>query len=96
MLTLSESGAKSLGISRVISDPLESREVKNISDDSLKRLLDGISHATAAEPNVNIKGNILNKGKMTGYQFHCKTLWMSAENPVYIGVAGIIFLTEHI
>lgn len=94
VLTLSESGAKRLGISRVISDPLDNPEVNKISDDSLIRLIDRISHATSAAPAVNMKGHILADGKMTECEFRCKKLWMHSENPVYIGISGMIFFFE--
>lgn len=91
VLTLSESGAKRLGISRVISEPLESPEVKEISDESLSRLLEGISRATAAAPDVNMNGHIMIDGKAAECEYRCKTLWMASENSAYIGTTGIIF-----
>ena len=90
VLTLSESGAKRLGISRVISDPLENEEVKSISNGSLARLVEELSAATAENPEVSIKGSIVDDEKEVDCEYHCKTLWRSGEIPVKTGVAGVI------
>lgn len=91
VLTLSESGAKRLGLNRVISDPLENSQLRRLSDGSMERLLDRLSDASASDPEFNMNGQILADGKMTECQYRCKTLWTASEKPVYLGVAGIIF-----
>ncbi|MBP1561923.1 MAG: hypothetical protein J6C96_11885 [Oscillospiraceae bacterium] len=90
VLTLSENGAKRLGINRVISDPHESVDIKDIENESLKQLLDELAHTTAENSAVNMSGQILADGKMTDCTFRCRTLWMTAEKPIYIGATGRI------
>lgn len=91
VLTLSESGAKRLGINRVVHDPLENPEIKKIAGDNLDKILTEFSNATAEKPIVAMNGHILENGKSTECKYYCKTLWMSSENPVYIGMAGVIY-----
>lgn len=90
VLTLSESGAKQLGISRVISDPLESEEVRKIHSSDIKELIAKLSCATADNPLVNLKGQIMRSDKAVDCEYHCRTLWTSSESPVRIGIAGTI------
>ena len=92
VLTLSEIGAKRLGISQVISDPLNNPDIQNNSNESLKHFIDEISHATAAAPDVSLNGHIFADGALTDCEFRCKTLWVHPEKPAYIGTVGMIFL----
>lgn len=91
VLSMSEKGAEQLGLSREVSAPLDSPEVQKISDGSLEKLLEKISHASASEPDVNMNGHILIDGKLADCEFRCRTMWMSSDGPVYIGTAGTIF-----
>ncbi|MGN1089196.1 MAG: HD domain-containing phosphohydrolase, partial [Huintestinicola sp.] len=94
VLTLSESGAEQLGISRIISEPHENPDVKKISDESLKQLMEGISRATSAEPYVTVRGHINAGGQLWECEYRCRTLWMASEKAVYIGTAGKVILLE--
>lgn len=94
VLTMSSKGAKQLGISRVISDPLKSAEVLKISDGTIERIKDRIADASAEEPSFEIDSNIMIGGYLTACRIRGKTLWMSAENPIYIGVVGKIFFLK--
>ncbi|MGN0650398.1 MAG: HD-GYP domain-containing protein [Oscillospiraceae bacterium] len=90
VLTLSENCAKRLGISRIISDPLNSDEVKSISGGSLAGLVEQISAATADNPEVSANGRIADGDKEVECEYRCKTLWTSGDVPVRTGVAGVI------
>lgn len=91
VLTISESGAEQLGISRVISDPLENEEVKKLRNSSLEQLIQKLSSATSEAPLVNMTGHILKGSDEVDCEFHCRTLWTNADAPVCTGVAGTIF-----
>lgn len=92
MLTLSSDGAKQFGISCVISDPLKNAAVMKISDGSAERIKDRAAGTSAEEPSFEIDCHVKIDDKLTACRLSCKTLWMSAENPIYIGLVGkIIF-----
>lgn len=89
-LTLSENAAQTLGFSRVISDPLENEDVKNAQNESCKQLIEKITAAAPDNPTVDFAGKLLVNGSERDCEIHCKTIWTNAENPVFLGVAGII------
>ncbi|MGN0701130.1 MAG: HD-GYP domain-containing protein [Oscillospiraceae bacterium] len=90
VLTVSESGAQKLGISRVISDPLENDEVKRLRNGSFEQLYKALMSATADNPSVVLNGQLVKDGGEVDCEFRCRTLWSSADNFAWIGVAGTI------
>lgn len=93
VLTLSETGAKRLGISSFISEPLRNQNVSG-NNESLKRLIDSIANSTESEPYVNMDGYIPINGEMKKCEYRCKTLWKTEGKPVYIGTIGIVVLNK--
>ncbi|MGN1338990.1 MAG: HD-GYP domain-containing protein [Oscillospiraceae bacterium] len=91
VLTISESGAKQLGISRVITDPLENEDVKKLYNSSLERLINKLSSATAEDPLVSMTGQIKKGNDEVDCEIRCRTMWTTSETPVCTGVAGTIF-----
>lgn len=94
VLTLSEDGAKQLGINTSIPDPLNDPDIKKISDESLKQLIDKIFNTTAENPDVNMNGHIIVNGKIIDCEFRCKTLWTHSEKSAYIGTLGMVFFLK--
>lgn len=90
VLSLSSDGAKQFGISRVISDPLKNAAVMKISDGSAERIKDRAAGTSAEEPSFEMDGHIMLDDKLTSCRLSCKTLWIPAEYPIYIGLVGKI------
>lgn len=94
LLTLSDTGAKYMGISPYTAEPLKSPEINGIFTESLERLIESAANSTVSEPDFNLNGCILANTEIIECRFQCRTIWMISDKPVNIGTVGIIFLED--
>lgn len=91
MLTLSDWGAKKLGISRFIMNPLENQKLLTIiSQEQMRKLAQTLRSATPEHPVIECKA-VLKLGDVTQtLPIICRTLWTSGSRPSYSGAIGKI------
>lgn len=95
VLILSQNAASRLGVKRIVSDPLGDPDICRMSGESLTRLIDEVSQSLPSEPDVCVNGHIIIGGEKIECQYRCRTIWMPAENPVYVGTVGLISENVH-
>ncbi len=91
MFTLSEIGARMLGLDEIIINPQEDKRVSMISSekmvDEIKAL---IYESTPENPIVQCDGEVLINGEWCWSRVICRSMWSSEETPVMTGCIGKI------
>lgn len=89
MVVLSEWGAKQLGISRVIMDPMEGGRISGVmSESQMEELRSLIRRSTPEEPVVRYECDLRVGDERKKVQLVCRSLWSVDQPPVYTGVIG--------
>lgn len=91
MLTLSDWGAKKLGISRFIMNPLENQKLLTIiSQEQMRKLAQTLRSATPEHPVIECKAVLKLGGVTQTLPIICRTLWTSGSRLSYSGAIGKI------
>ncbi len=89
MLTLSDWGAKRLGLSEVIMDPWQDEKVLRIFGADTHAKLAGLLRATTPEhPMVNYECLLNYSGQPRWHRFIAQAMWSGDDSPVYMGSIG--------
>lgn len=89
VLTLSEWGAKQLGLKAVIAHPGQDQELLRIfAPESYRNLKDRVYAATPLEPVINQNYLLLIQGELRWYKAVARPLWVGEESPEITGIIG--------
>lgn len=91
MFTLSEIGARMLGLDEIIINPQEDKRVSMISSEKMvKEIKALIYESTPEKPIVQCDGEVLINGEWCWSRVICRSMWSSEETPVMTGCIGKI------
>ncbi|MGI6497338.1 MAG: diguanylate cyclase domain-containing protein [Oscillospiraceae bacterium] len=89
MITISEWGARKLGLDEVIQDPAHDTRLLDVMGEAqFRELADALCRTTPEEPMVQYICEIKVEGKPRWHQCTCRTMWSSEEPPQYMGAIG--------
>lgn len=89
ILTLSEWGAKQLGLKAVIAHPEQDKELLRIfAAESYSNLKERVYAATPLEPVINQNYLLLIQGELRWYKAVARPLWVGEESPEITGIIG--------
>jgi len=89
MLTVSEWGARELGVNEVIMDPLQNERILDIfGSDKLKKFIAVLKNTTVEQPTVQMDMEIKLKDEIRWSRFICRVTWSSDETPRFMGFIG--------
>lgn len=89
MVSISEWGARKLGIQELIMDPHHSREILTIiNKKNLRGLSDALIKTIPEDPVIQFDCEIMIDGKPRWNRFICRAIWSSEEPPQYLGAIG--------
>ena len=89
MLTLSSYGAKTLGVSEVIMNPLkDERILALVGEKGLQEMAEAIRTATPQHPEVTYETRLDVGGEPRWMRAICRVLWTGDKEPRYTGVIG--------
>lgn len=95
MVTISESGAKRLGLKETTMDPFEDMRIHEIlGKDNLEKLKKKIEETTLENPIIQYECSIAIGGVLIWVKCICCTMWTSEEPPQMVGVVGKIIENE--
>ena len=89
MVVLSEWGAKQLGISRMIMDPMEGRKLNGIMSEAQMAELKSLIHrSTPDDPVIRYECDLRIGDEVKKVQLVCRSMWSIDQPPVYTGMIG--------
>ena len=89
MITISEWGAKQLGVSEFVLNPCEDKAINSIfAAGDLEDIALCLKNSTAAEPVVQRTYKISVKGEARWYRIIARSMWTSDDAPEYAGAIG--------
>ena len=91
MFTLSEIGARMLGLDEIIINPQEDKRVSMISSEKMVEEIKALIYeSTPEKPIVQCDGEVLINGEWCWSRVICRSMWSSEETPVMTGCIGKI------
>ena len=89
MVTVSEGGAKQLGISEFIMNPFEDKEINSVfRADDLKHMETALKSTTPREPVIQRVCKIFVKGEARWCRIIARSMWSADDIPQFIGAIG--------
>ena len=93
MVVLSEWGAKRLGISKVIMDPMEGGKLSGVmGEEQMEELSSLIRRSTSDDPVVRYECDFRLSDGTKRVQIVCRSMWSIDRPPVYTGVIGKVLV----
>ena len=89
MLTLSDWGARKLGLKKIIADPKHDQAIRQIGGaDKLDTISKTIRSTTPEAPVVRYECELHHDGQSRWYQIVARSLWEEGARPRYVGAIG--------
>lgn len=91
MLTVSDWGAEKLGLPRVLTDPVDNKELLSVmSRDDMRKIAGLLRSTTPDSPIVQCEAQVRIDGEIRKSRIICRTVWQHGEKVDYSGVIGKI------
>jgi diguanylate cyclase (GGDEF)-like protein len=87
--TISEWGARKLGLSEIIMDPFRDARLLDVMGEAqMCELADALRRTTPEDPVIQYTCKIKVEGKLRWHRCICRSMWSSEEPPRYLGAIG--------
>lgn len=95
MVTISDWGAKQLGLKETVLNPYLNDEITNIMGRDNVKKLDALLRTSSSEnPDIHEDFQLNVDGKLRWFHFVCRTTWLDDEIYQYLGAVGKIMAME--
>lgn len=89
LVSISDWGAKQLGLTEITMNPHQSEQLQRVfSLSNLAKLEEALRQTTAERPEIQQDYQLCVGGKLRWYQLICRTTWSSESTPRYLGALG--------